>query len=396
MALTEMAIRNAKPREKAYKMFDSDGLHLVVGRTSKLWRMKYHWQGKEKLLSFGAYPTVTLADARQRRLDARRLMSTGSDPAKQKAIERDASAATFETIARAWHTNRKEALVAAHEQRVISRLERDVFPAIGTKHIGEIQPHEVLAIIRTVEARGALDISKRLKQCMSRVFRFGIAHGWATTDPTAHLQDLLRPKPKVQNMPRLPLNELTTFLSNLDAYKGEELTRLAIRFTLLTWARTSEVRFARWEEFEGLAGDRPLWRVPGSRMKMGRDHMVPLSPQAVRVFKRIEALKISEWVFPHDRKPILPASQNMMISALYRMGYRGRLTIHGFRGMASTWANEADIYKPDWIEMQLAHGEDDAVRAAYNAAEYITQRTEMMRDWGAYVESQEDEFSRLL
>lgn len=396
MPITMLALRNAKPAEKPYKMADSGGLFLLVNKTSRRWQMKYRWEGKEKLLSFGVYDTVGLADARQRRDDAKRLLAAGIDPAKQKMIDRDSSLTTFETIARQWHDNRKSALVEAHASRVLSRMEADVFPALGGRLIGDITAAEVLAVIQKVEARGAIDVSKRLKQCMSRVFRFASAHGWATSDPTANLGDLLKPKPRVQNMARLPLSELPTFLTKLDAYQGEEITKLALRFTLLTWARTSETRLARWEEFEGLDTDRPVWRVPAERMKMDREHLVPLSPQAVAVIRQLAALPRREWVFPQTRKPMLPLSSGGMISACYRLGYRGRQTVHGLRGMASTWANEADIYKPDWIEVQLSHGESDTIRAAYNSAEYITQRTAMMNDWGNYVAAADDEFSRLL
>jgi integrase len=250
---------------------------------------------------------------------------------------------------------------------------------------------DVLAMVRGVEARGALDVSRRLKQHVSQIYRFAIPQGWAETDPAALLTDVLAPKPRVRHMARVGLVEMPQLVRAIDGYDGEEtpkrraVTRAALLFTLLTWARTNESRLATWDEFEGLDTPEPLWRVPADRMKMSREHLVPLSKQAVALLATLRPLGGVGYVFPGD-KPAKPISQNTMIYGCYRMGYRGRQTVHGFRGLASTWANEAEAYRPDWIELALAHAERDEVRGAYNAAIYLTPRRRMLQDWGDQIQ----------
>ncbi|WP_077145604.1 integrase arm-type DNA-binding domain-containing protein [Sphingopyxis sp. KK2] len=394
MALKELEVKYATKRQRPYKLSDGEGLHLLVQPSgAKLWRLKYRFDGKEKLLSFGKYPVVTLAIAREKRWEAKRLLDQGKDPAeaKKQAKRQRAALKLFEEIARAWHRNRAEGLDPAHAKRVINRMERDVFPVIGKRPIAEIDAPEILEMIRAVEARGALDVSRRLKQGVSQVFRFAIASGWATVDPTLGLNDALRPKPPVRHMARVPLAEFPTLVRAILAYDGEEtprrsdITRDALMFTLLTWARTSETRFARWDEFENLDGEQPLWRLSCERMKMEREHLVPLSCQAVELLRRRRRETNSDFVFP-GAKQEKPISENTMIYACYRMGYRRRQTVHGFRGLASTWANEAECYKPDWIEMALAHEDEDEVRGAYNSALYLTPRRRMLQDWANMID----------
>lgn len=269
---------------------------------------------------------------------------------------------------------------------MLARLERDAFPAFGEADIRSVSSADVLAMIRRVEARGALDVSRRLKQHVSQIYRFAIPQGWASVDPAQHLSDLLKPKPRTKHMPRVPLAELKTLVRAIDGYDGDEtpkrraITRAALLFTLLTWARTNETRLATWSEFEGLDGADPIWRVPAERMKMQREHIVPLAPAVVALLKQIRAYSSGAFVFGGD-KPGKPISQNTMIYGCYRMGYRGRQTVHGFRGLASTWANEAECYRSDWIEMALAHAERDEVRGAYNSALYLTPRRRMLGAW---------------
>jgi integrase len=402
MALTELQVRKAEARAKAYKMSDSGGLFLLVQPNgSKLWRMKFRYAGKEKLLSFGAYPGVGIAAARSKRTLARALLAEGKDPAVNKSEMDPEADATFLQVARQWHENRKSALNPAHAARVWSRLERDVFPLLGDRKITEISPPDVLAMIRKIESRGALDISRRAKQGVGQVFQFAIASGLASSDPTAHLRGALKPRPRVNHMRRLPLDELPQFLAKLRNYDGDgarrsAITRDAVMFALLTWVRTRELRFAVPGEFEGLDGDSPLWRLPRDRMKMGREHLVPLSAQAAIIARRMIADGTSEFVFP-GTKANGPLSENTMIYALYRMGYHSRQTVHGFRGLASTWANEQLVelgepkawirkYHEDWVEMQLAHSERNEVRGAYNAAEYLAPRRAMMQDWADFLD----------
>jgi integrase len=390
MPLKDLEVRYACLRSKDYKLADGEGLHLLVRPNgSKLWRMKYRFGGREKLLSFGAYPQVGLAEARLKRAAARLELAAGRDPGA-KAERKPAM--TFEKAARAWHENREASLDAGHAARTLARLERDAFPALGKTDLRAVTAAEVLSMVRSVEARGALDVSRRLKQHVSQIYRFAIPQGWAETDPAAYLSDLLKPKPRVRHMARVGMGELPNLVKAIDGYDGEEtpkrraVTRAALLFTLLTWARTNETRLATWEEFEGLDTAEPLWRVPAARMKMEREHLVPLSKQAAALLVGLREISKSGFVFPGD-KPNQSISQNTMIYGCYRMGYRGRQTVHGFRGIASTWANEAECYRPDWIEMALAHAERDEVRGAYNSALYLTPRRRMLQGWGDRIEA---------
>jgi integrase len=400
MPLSDLEIRNAKPRERRYKLFDGDGLHVLVQPNgSKLWRLKYAMEGKERVISFGKYPLITLAVARQKADAARAKILNDQDPLVEARVPTDN---TFETIARAWHAVRHEQSDPAHQKRVIGRLERDAFAQFGDRDIREIGTSDVLGAVKLVEARGAHDIARRLKQDVESVFRYAKAHGWVSVVPTADIRpkDVLKAKPRVQHMSRMKFGELPDFFRRLDRYReqGNEATVLAIELTILTWARTTEIREAEWSEF----GD-DLWTVPPERMKKHRLHLIPLSRQAQAIVKRLREIKRSErYVFPHDRKPHLPASQNMMLQALYNLGLRGRQTMHGFRNMASTWANEQTknelrLYDKDWVELALAHAEEDEVRAAYNAAEYLPQRARMLQAWADFIDRQRpDEFDRLI
>ncbi|MCW1985402.1 UNVERIFIED_ORG: integrase [Sphingomonas sp. R1F5B] len=392
MALKELEVKYAAVRLRPYKLSDGGGLHVLVQPNgSKLWRMKYRFAGKEKLLSFGKYPDVSLAVARVRRDVARGMLAEGRDPGVAIAEEVQVRTNTFETVARKWHANRQDGLDDAHAKRVLSRMERDVFPMLGARPITQITAAEILTVIRKIEERGAIDISRRAKQCVGQVFRFAIANGWAQDDPSVHLAGALKPRPRVKHMSRVPLKELPQLLRAIDSYDGEDnprcqsLTRDALMFTMMTWARTSEVRFAAWSEFEELDGSQPLWRIPPERMKMGREHLVPLPRQAVSLLNRRRLASDCEFVFPGPRAG-QPISENTMIYACYRMGYRRRQTVHGFRGLASTWANEAEGYNSDWIEMALAHSETNSVRGAYNSALHISSRRRMLQDWADMID----------
>jgi integrase len=406
MSLSELQAKNAKPRERAYKLADGGGLFLLIQPNgAKLWRMKYRYGGKEKLLSFGAYPKVGIAAAREKRTLAKAMLVERKDPRENRFEMEPEEAETFRTVAKRWHKNRESALDPAHAKRVWSRLERDVFPALGDKLMHEITPPDVLAVVRKIEARGALDISRRAKQGVGQIFQFAIASGLASADPTAHLRGALKPRPRVKHMSRVPLGELPTFLEKLRAYdeqgdRRSPTTRDALMLALLTWVRTKELRLAVKFEFEDLDGKEPLWRIPGERMKMGREHLVPLSAQAAEIAKRAIASSSGEFLFP-GATPEKPMSENTMIYALYRLGYHSRQTVHGFRGLASTWANEQLVefgepamwirkYHEDWVEMQLAHSDENEVRGAYNAAEYIVPRRRMMQDWADFLGGEKD------
>lgn len=357
MPLTETQAKNAKPRERAYKLADSEGLFLLVQPNgTRLWRMKYRFAGKEKLLSFGAYPALGIAAARDKRKAAKALLAEGKDPMKAKGKVTSENGDTFYMVAKRWHENRQSALNPAHAERVWSRMERDVFPSLGQRLIHEITAPDVLQMIRKIETRGALDISRRAKQGVGQVFQFAIACGLASSDPTAHLRGALKPRPRVQHMSRLPLVEIPAFLEKLRAYQDEgdrrsAITRDAVLFALLTWVRTKELRLAVKSEIENLDGTEPVWRIPAARMKMGREHLVPLSAQAALIARKMVSSAAGDYLFPGTH-PDKPLSENTMIYALYRLGYHSRQTVHGFRGLASTWANEqlVEFGKPAmWI-----------------------------------------------
>ncbi len=404
MALSEIQIKKAKASDRPYKLADGEGLFLLVQRNgSKLWRMKYRFRGKEKLLSFGPYPDIGIAAARELKKLAKATLVEGKDPMVHKPGRDFEEERTFRAIASMWHRNREASLDPAHATRVWSRLERDVLPVLGEMMMHEITPPEVLKVIRKIEERGALDISRRAKQGIGQVFQFAIASGMCETDPTAHLRGALKPRPRVRHMPKLPLAELPDLLTKIDRYEEEgerrsEITRAALKFALLTWVRTKELRFAKKQEFEGLDSDAPIWRIAAERMKMRREHIVPLSRQAADLVRDVIAIANGEYLFP-GQKPKQPISENTMIYGLYRLGYHGRQTVHGFRGLASTWANEQLVevgqppiwmrrYNADWVELQLAHSEENEVRGAYNAAEYLAPRRLMLQDWADFLDQQ--------
>ncbi len=324
MALKELEVRHAAKRAKDYKLADGEGLYLLVrANGSKLWRFKYRFGGKEKLLSFGAYPVTSLADARLRRAAAKVALGRGGDPG---AKEKGPSVTTFEQAARAWHANRLASLDAGHASRLLTRLENDAFPLLGSLDLRCVTSADVLAMVRKVEARGALDVSRRLKQHVSQIYSFAIPQGWADADPAQHLTGLLKPKPRTRHMARIKLDELPQLVRAIDNYDGDEtpkrrvVTRAALLFTLLTWARTNETRLATWCEFEGLNTGDPIWRVPAERMKMEREHIVPLAPQVVALLAELSELARGDYVFAGD-KPGQAISQNWTCTGFVPVSY---------------------------------------------------------------------------
>lgn len=393
MALSELACRHAKPKDRPYKLTDGEGLFLLVNKNgSRLWRMAYRFGGKQKTLSFGAYPTVTLAEVRELHLAARRVLAKGEDPGvKRKEIREGQGAPTFEAIATEWLAGMSNVWSPGHMLRVKSRFVEDIFPEIGSLPITEIKAATVLAMLRKIEQRGALDAAKRVRQMTSKVFRFAIATSRAEIDPASFLINAMTPSPRTKHHAALKERDLPEFLTKLAAYDGDVLTKLALDFTLSTFVRSNETRWAAWSEIEGLTGPAPVWRIPAERMKMHREHLVPLSPRAVAILTKARKVAAdlgvkSDLVFP-GRSRTGALSSNTMIFGMYRMGYHSKATVHGMRSTASTILNE-NGFNRDWIEMQLAHVEGDDVRGAYNSAEWLKQRTEMMLWWGRYLDRQ--------
>lgn len=391
--LTDAQIRALKPGEKPQKVRDGEGLFLLVQPNgTKLWRFAYRFHGKQKTLAVGVYPHVGLGDARDKRDDAKKLLAAGEDPALAKKLDKTrrrlAAENTFKTVALRWHDARKARWTTDYAERIWQRIEDHVLPEIGSLPVHEIEPPTLLAAVRKVEKRGTVELARRVKNYCGQIFRYAIAEGIAVRDPSADIREALATQAPVKHRAALKAAELPVFMEKLANFDGEPLTELALRFTLLTWARTDEVRFADAAEFEDLDGERPLWRIPKARMKRQRvEHLVPLSPPAVTVVKQIKKLQgKSRLLFDADTRSGV-ISENTMLFALYRMGYHGRATVHGFRGTASTILNEHGFNR-DWIERQLAHIEDDEVRAAYNSAEWLPQRREMLTWWGDYLDRQ--------
>ncbi|MER9524006.1 tyrosine-type recombinase/integrase [Mesorhizobium sp. M0292] len=375
------------------KLADGGGLFLAVTAAGgKYWRMNYRFEGKQKLLSMGEYPATSLADARALLLSNKRLLKANKDPALHKADAATGGPDAFETVAREWLEAQKEAWVPEHWQRVLSRFEKDVFPVIGKMRLRDIGAPKILEVLRAVEARGALDVTKRIRQSIGAVFRLGIATGRADNNPAADLVDALKVRPRVKHMAALDADDIGEFLGKLKGYDGERQTRLSIELIMHTMLRTNELRFGTWSEIKG-----DHWLISGERMKMSRDHKVPLTKQSLRLLAELKTIAgDSEWIVPGvgGDKPI---SQNTMIFALYRLGYHSRLTIHGFRSTASTILNESGLWTADAIERQLAHVHGDKVRSAYNRSEYWAERVRMMTWWSDYLtERESNDLSTLL
>jgi integrase len=392
MGLTDIRIRNSKVAACAYKLTDGGGMYLLVSPNGgRYWRLDYRFAGKRRTLALGVYPTISLSQARTRRDRARELLANDIDPsvdkrAKQRALTH-ANENTFESVAREWIDKQRKRLAPRYHALLHARLEADIFPLIGSRPVGEIGAAELLEALRKVEKRGALETARRLRQLCGQVFRFAVATARARHDPTADLRGALGSPGRKRGHRAMPISELPQFLAAVQNYDGELRTRIALQLVVLTFVRTSELRAAQWPEFENLDGDKPLWRIPPERMKMRIEHIVPLAPQAVALLRELRATtaeNASSFLFPSAAREGC-MSYNTMLYALYRLGYHGRATVHGFRAMASTALNELG-FRPDVIERQLAHQEENAVRAAYNRAEYLNERRAMMIKWADYID----------
>jgi len=389
--LTDTAVRQAKPRQKTYKIFDSRGLFVEVPPTgSKRWRFKYAFGGKEKLLSFGIYPDVGLAKARERRDEARKLLADGVDPSAarkaQKAAGADRAANSCEVVARQWFEQAKAAWVPGHSEKILRRLEKDLFPWLGAQPIDEIGAPEILTALKRIAARGAVETAHRARNDCSQVFRYAIAHGKATRDPAADLRGRhALPPAKVRHYATLTdPRAIGELLRAIDGYQGSHVTRCALRLAPLVFVRPGELRAAEWAEFDTDAAE---WRIPAEKMKMREQHLVPLSRQALEILEDLRPLTGGgRLLFPSERSAARPMSDNTLNAALRRLGYsREQMVAHGFRAMASTLLNEQGWHR-DAIERQLAHAERNAVRGAYNHAEHLPERRKMMQAWADYLD----------
>lgn len=389
MKLTATEISKAKPKPTAYRMSDGRGLYLLVTPAgSKLWRWKYRYKGAEKLMSFGGFPDVPLAAARDRLAEQRKILASGVDPMAQrkqtKATESGSTANSFQSIALQWIEHWSEGKSPRHVDYVRRRLESDIYTCIGSRPISEIEAPELVSMAKVIQDRGARDIAKRALETTGQIFRYAIAHGYAKRNPVSDFKpsDVLKSAHKV-NYARIDAKELPSLLRAIEVYQGTHVTRLAMKIMALSFVRTSELIGAKWEEFD-IADTR--WNIPAERMKMRAPHIVPLATQTIEAVEMLKELTgSSEWLFPGDRNRKRPMSNNTILGALKRMGYQGLMTGHGFRGLASTILHEQG-YVHEHIELQLAHAPRNAVSAAYNHALYLEPRAKMMQDWADFLE----------
>lgn len=380
--LTDSAIKVAKPKEKPYKLSDGQGLYLeVMPNGSKLWRLKYRHSDKEKRLALGAYPTVPLQKARQRRDEARQRLAEGIDPGEQRKATKQAQKAeglTFETLAREWYAYNAPRWAEATRYKAELYLNNDMIPVIGSRPVKTITRPELVELVRKVEARGTLNAAGKIRQWLHQIFRYGLAKGSVEHNPATDLDVVAAPPKARRHHPHVPLSELPELLEKLEVGRLSSLTRWAIRLLILTAVRPGELRAAPWTEFDL---EKATWTIPKERMKARRPHVVPLPRQALAILRQLEEVTGRyTLLFPGQQNIERPMSENTINKALKLIGYEGRQTGHGFRHLLSTELNSRS-YNRDWIERQLAHGDQDEIRDTYNHATYLEQRREMMQAW---------------
>ncbi len=389
MGLNEMKIRNAKPSGKNIKLSDGSGLYLLVhANGSKYWQFRYVFAGKEKVHSIGKYPEVSLSEARERRADAQRLLRDSIDPSRhkqqQKRLLTYQHKNTFLAVAEEWHERNNGVWKPRHAFQTWRRLEMHILPELGRRPISEIKPLEVLAVVQKVELQGFTDLCVRVLWICSSVFRYAIITGRAEHNPALNLKGALKPY-RENHLPSLRSREIPEFLNALDALKTTEQDRIAFKLLLLTALRTGELRRGRWEDVDLVGRE---WRVPAEMMKMREEHIVPLSGQAIYLLEELRNMTgHQKWLFPSRYGRVNPVMhENRINDMIESMGYKGKVVGHGFRSMFSTILNE-NGFNRDAIERQLAHIEQNGVRAAYNRAEYLPERRFMMQWWADFIDS---------
>jgi len=392
MPLTDVLIKNAKPPAKTQRLFDAKGLYLeLTPRGGKWWRLKYRFAGKEKRLSLGTYPDVPLKKARALAEDARALLRDSIDPSaarkKEKILAIEKQVSTFRYVADQWLSKYRVNWTSGHAERVQRRLELNIFPKLGSLPIDEVTPQVLLAVVRNIEARGALDTAHRALQDCGKIFRYAVATGLVPRDITYDLRGALPPVRSKHHASIIEPKKVGNLLRSLDAYEGSDVVKAALRLAPLVFVRPGELRQAKWDEIDF---DLAEWRIPAEKMKMRVPHIVPLSRQALSILewlRPVTSKRASGLVFPSARGQGRPISENTVNIALRSMGYsKEEMTGHGFRSMASTLLHELG-WNSDLIERQLAHGEKNKVKASYNFAQYLQERREMMQGWADYLDS---------
>lgn len=386
MPLSDAALRAAKPREKPYRLTDERGLYLEIRPTgARWWRIRYRFAGKAQLLSAGTYPEVTLKEARQRRDEIRRQARDGIDPsAARKALRHQAAGAdTFAVLAEEWFLKFQPGWAPSNAVKVRRHLE-ELLPWLGARPVKALEPPELLAVARRIESRGALETAHRVLQTAGRIFRYGVATGRALRDPTADLRGALPPHRGGHFAAITDPAEVGQLLRALEGFSGTFIVKCALRLLPRLFVRSQELRLMTWAELDLDAGN---WRIPADRMKMRKPHFVPLAPQCVALLRELHPLTgAGPLVFPGLRSRTRPISDVTLLAGLRRLGYgKEQMTVHGFRTLASTILHEQGFH-PDVIERQLAHAERNAVKAAYNRAEYLQERRRMMNAWNDYLD----------
>lgn len=391
MPLTDAAIRRAKPAAKPFRIADSAGLYLEVSPSGgRLWRFKYRFDRKQKLLALGIYPDISLAGARQKRDEARKLLASGIDPSEQrkaaKAARHGLAANTFEVIGRDWYAKVAPSLADTTKEKIIRRLEVNAFPVIGNRPISSLTAGDLIRVIERIERRGSVDIARRVHNYIGRVFRYAVGRGLIPRDPSRdiELKDILPPANVQHHASVTDPKEVGGLLRAIEGFTGAFTTRCALRLSPLVFVRPGELRHAEWTEFDF---DKAEWRIPADKMKMKEQHIVPLSAQSHAILREIQSVTGGgRYVFPSERGDSRPMSENTVNAALRRMGYaKEEMTGHGFRSTASTLLHELG-FPHAVIEPQLAHGERNKVSAAYNFAEHLPQRRKMMQQWADYLD----------
>ena len=383
--LTDAHVRKIKPLEKKKRYADEKGLYLEVTPSGgRFWRLKYRFNGRESTLTIGSYPEISLAQARRTRDEARIQLYNNIDPnaIKNDRLQQMDESKLFKALAMEWMEDRKTVIKENTYLRDLSVFEKDLFPVLGDIPIDQIKGKDVLACAKKIEARGAQEMAKRSIPLVGRIFRFAIRKGIIENDPTPHLQEALKPR-KVKHMARLDISEFPPFIERMDRYHGNPVIKTALQLMTLTFVRTAELRMMEWSEIDF---ENRLWRIPAEKMKMALPHLVPLSKQAIELLESLLPLTGRKQYVFYNHSTAKPMSSNAILCVIRTMGYNGKMTGHGFRGLASTTLHEQG-YQHDAIEIQLAHRVGNAVSQAYNHAQYLDYRTKMMQEWSDFIDS---------
>lgn len=386
MALTNISIKNAAPKDKDYKLFDEKGLFLLVKKNgAKYWRLKFYINGKEKLLSLGVYPEISLKDARIKADDLRQQIRKGDDPSaeRKESSKPPIKNQSFEEVARRWHQLNLPRWTPRYAMKIMQMLERRVFPFVGQTPLIEINNADVLTVLRLMENDGVRETTRKVRTYIQQIFTFAIAEGIAENNPATGVIHALKALPPANHQRSLPFDMMPGFIEAIKNDTAHPIVKLGLQLLMLTMTRTGEVRFARWDEIDF---EKRLWSIPGHRMKMRNDHLIPLSNQAILILRELhQHTGHGAYVVRSPHTIDKPLSENAFLVLIKRINYKNHTTTHGLRATASTVLNEAG-FRADVIEKQLAHEERNQIRKAYNRADYLEERREMLQWWADKLE----------